>query len=119
MGKVTAGEILRRVEEHVPNSIAREEKLRWLSQAEGMIYREILGDASELPAVGMLTMLTVESPYETLYERYVEAQLFYTLGEIERYNNAAAAWNGAYAAYKDYVNRNAAPEDRRRTLKIC
>ena len=119
MAKITASQVLTRVDGTVPNSFTAAEKMRWLSQAEGMVRREIYGQQGELPPLTETSGLTVEVPYESLYERYVEAQIFYANGELDRYNNAAAAWNGAYLAVKDYVNRNGAPEKGVSALKVC
>ena len=42
MGKMTAGQVLTQVDSLLPNAYTREEKLRWLLQAEGTIIREVL-----------------------------------------------------------------------------
>lgn len=36
------------------------------------------------------TVLLVQPPYDELYRHYVEAQIHYANGEMERYNNACA-----------------------------
>ena len=42
MGKMTAGQVLTQVDSLLPNAYTREEKLRWLLQAEGTLIREVL-----------------------------------------------------------------------------
>ena len=41
MAKVTAKQVLDRVDALAPNGYERGEKLRWLAQAEGFVLREI------------------------------------------------------------------------------
>lgn len=119
MAKITAAQVLSRVDGTVPNHFTPQEKLRWLAQAEGMVRREILGQTGELPRLEENSPLSAQPPYESLYERYVEAQIFYAGSEMDRYNNAAALWNGTYLAYKDYVNRNSRGKTGPGALKVC
>ena len=90
MDRLTAGRMLGRVDALLPNQYSREEKMRWLAEAEGFV-------------------LTAEAPYDQMYRYYVEAQIHYANGETVRYNNAAAQWNNAFLTYKDYCCRTAAP----------
>ena len=119
MAKITAAQVLSRVDSTVPNHFTPQEKLRWLGQAEGLVRREIFGERQELPALQETSPLAAEPPYDSLYERYVEAQIFYAGDEMDRYNNAAALWNVTYLAYKDYVNRNGGGNSSVSALKLC
>ena len=99
MDRLTAGRMLGRVDALLPNQYSREEKMRWLAEAEGFVLREVTEDY----------VLTAEAPYDQMYRYYVEAQIHYANGETVRYNNAAAQWNNAFLTYKDYCCRTAAP----------
>ena len=80
MDRLTAGRMLGRVDALLPNQYSREEKMRWLAEAEGFVLREVQQLAGALPEVT---------------EGYVL--------------NAAAQWNNAFLTYKDYCCRTAAP----------
>lgn len=114
MAKVSVQEMLTRL--HGVEGCSDAEKLRWLSQAEGFIRRECLGDDGEVALLSGSDLLTAEMPYEEMYRHYVEAQAAYTLGEMTRYNNAAAAWNNGLLTYRDYCARRGGGAAR---LKLC
>ena len=109
MGRMTAGQMLGRVDALLPNQYGREEKMQWLAQAEGFVLREAEQVTGALPQVTEEYALTAEAPYDELYRHYVEAQIHYANGEMARYNNAAAQWNNALLAYQDYCCRSALP----------
>ena len=119
MANITAQEVLTMVDTLLPNQYDDEEKLRWLTQAEGYVLREICGKTEALSALTDNTVLTVEAPYDELYRHYVEAQIHYGNGEMSRYNNAAAAWNNAFATYRDYYTRTHMPQGGVPALKLC
>ena len=119
MAMITAARVLQQVDTLLPNQYTMAEKLRWLTQAEGFVRREILGEQEELPALQETTELCIQPPYEELYRHYVEAQIHYGNGEMSRYNNAAAAWNNAFATYRDYYTRTHMPQGGVPALKLC
>ena len=41
MDRLTAGRMLGRVDALLPNQYSREEKMRWLAEAEGFVLREV------------------------------------------------------------------------------
>lgn len=119
MDRMTAGQMLGRVDALLPNQYGREEKMQWLAQAEGFVLREAEQVTGALPQVTEEYVLTAEAPYDELYRHYVEAQIHYCNGEIARYNSAAANWNNGLLTYRDYVCRTTAPERGVRALKLC
>ena len=119
MDRMTAGQMLGRVDALLPNQYGREEKMQWLAQAEGFVLREAEQVTGTLPEVTEEYVLTAEAPYDELYRHYVEAQIHYCNGEIARYNSAAANWNNGLLTYRDYVCRTTAPERGVRALKLC
>ena len=64
MAKVTAKQVLDRVDALAPNGYERGEKLRWLAQAEGFVLREIGHQTGELPDMTETTVLTAPVPYD-------------------------------------------------------
>ena len=93
MGQMTAGQVLAQVDDLLPNSYPGEQKRRWLRQA---------------PA-----------PYDGLYRHYVEAQIHYANGELERYNNAMALWNNGLMTLRDHWCRGHMPRRQARALRLC
>lgn len=119
MGKVTAGEVLSRVDALLPNGYSSGEKLRWLAQAEGFVLREIRCSEGELAQMTEDTVLTAEMPYDELYRYYVEAQIHYANGELNRYNNAVSLWNNGFLTYRDHCCRREMPVGTARALRLC
>ena len=54
MDRLTAGRMLGRVDALLPNQYSREEKVRWLAEAEGFVLREVRQLAGALPEDGGL-----------------------------------------------------------------
>ncbi len=109
MAKVTAKQVLDRVDALASNGYERGEKLRWLAQAEGFVLREIGHQTGELPDMTETTVLTAPVPYDEMYRHYVEAQIHYANGETARYNSAGSLWNNAFLTYRDYCARTETP----------
>ena len=118
MDRMTAGQMLGRVDALLPNQYGREEKMRWLAQAEGFVLREAEQVTGALPEVTEEYALTAEAPYDELYRHYVEAQIHYANGEMGRYNNACAAWNNALLTYRDFWCRSHMPRQGVKALRL-
>ncbi len=85
-------------------------KLKWLSEIEGRVRVELLGErAEDIPTIDVSTPrdmpLSVPAPYDRLYWMYHMAMADYMAGDASRYENAAALFNEAYAAYGRYLLR--------------
>lgn len=119
MAGMTAARVLEQVDTLLPNQYTRAEKLRWLSQAEGFVLREVFCRSDALEPLEEDTALVAEAPYDELYRHYVEAQIHYCNGEMTRYNNAATCWNNGLLTYRDYVCRTGAPREGARALRLC
>ena len=119
MDRLTAGRMLGRVDALLPNQYSREEKMRWLAEAEGFVLREVQQLAGALPEVTEGYVLTAEAPYDQMYRYYVEAQVHYANGETARYNNAVSLWNNGFLTYRDYCCRREMPEGQAKALRLC
>lgn len=108
MAHLTVRQVLSQVDSLLPNQYPEAQKRRWLTQAEGFVVREIVG--GELPEVleDNWEMLA-QAPYDEMYRHYVEAQIHYANGEVERYNNAGAAWNTAFLGFRNFYTRSHLP----------
>lgn len=98
-----------------PNPYPDEVLVRWLGEADGLIWEEFLckmrggGVQPMLPyeatQYGMEQELLVPDPYSGIYSHYLAAQIDYHNGDIDRYNNAMVRYNNALSAYTDHVMR--------------
>ena len=107
----------------IPNAYGMEEKIRWLSELDGKIKREII-DTHEgydlIPFDGYTTetdpdtQLLANPPYDGLYLDYLQMKFDYYNGETKRYENSADAFEAAYSDFQRYFNRTAMPVRRQR-----
>lgn len=110
---MTGSEIIERLDELEFNQYSVEQKLRWLHQLDGQIYREVIERHEGAPSMPPLYItgqeeLLVPEPYgEQMYLNYLLAQLALFNGEVPRYNMQASAYNVQYAAWSaDYTRRH-------------
>ena len=109
---MTVNECLEMVESLSPAAVETEIRLRWLSELEGTIRVELLGEAVQ--AQTLLTaddgdvQLIASHPYDQMYWMYLLAMLFCASGEVARYENAAALFNAAYMGYAKLIKRGEA-----------
>ena len=87
-----------------------EEVVRVHEGGQGAVLPGELIDAAELLA---------PAPYDGLYRHYVEAQIHYANGELERYNNAMALWNNGLMTLRDYWCREHLPRRQVQALRLC
>ena len=117
MDNMTASQVLQQVDTLLPNQYTKELKLHWLHRAEGFAATFIGG---VLPTeMTEDTVLSITAPYSELYRHYVEAQIHYGNGELERYNNAIALWNTLLLSWRDYRARSEGAESAVAALKLC
>ena len=101
-----------------PNQLPVPVKVRWLSQLDGLLFRETLCPGGEAGFSGydadtdISTVLLVEHPYDEIYRWYLEMKTWDTLGEMTKYNNATQKYNAAMVAWADEQNRNRMPQAR-------
>ena len=102
-----------------PNSYTQTEKVRWLSNLDGMIKTEII-DTHEggedivfngyNEETSLDTELIVPAPYVAVYIHYLEAQIDYANGELAKYNNSMQMFNTAYSNFERFYNRTHMPK---------
>lgn len=105
-----------------PYTYGHTDKVKWLSVLDGIIKAEIIDThegAEEVTFDGydedadLSTVLLVPAPYDSIYLRWLEAQIDYANGEYDRYNNSAQAYNDAYNAFARYYNRTHMPKGKK------
>lgn len=100
------------------NTYSQDQKVKWLSRAESMIKRLIV-DTHEggegivfngfTEDTDLHTELIAPEPYDELYVRYLEMQIDYSNGEIDRYNGSAAMFHSAFQDFGRYYHRTHMP----------
>lgn len=101
-----------------PNSYSQAEKIRWLSNVEAMIKKEIIDThegGENITFNGYDTMslakeLIAPAPYDSLYIFWLEAQIDYANGEYAKYNNSITQFNTSYSEYARCYHREHMPK---------
>jgi len=113
---MTIAQAIAAVDALTPNTFDREIKLAWLSRLDQQVQRELIETHQGATpfdgytaATPMDTQLAMESPYDECYIRYLQAQIHYENGEINRYKNAIVLFNSVYSAFADHYNRTHLP----------
>lgn len=101
------------------NTYSQNDKVQWLSRLDSNVKRLVIDThegGEEVRFTGYTaetdpnTVLLVEEPFDEVYLRYLEMQIDYANGEIEKYNNSALLYNEAWLAFQNYYNRTHMPK---------
>lgn len=100
-----------------PNQYEWEDKVRWLSELDGVAYREVLltheleagAFRAYTPDTDPDTELLIESPYDEAYRWYLDMKIAEANGEGDRYNASAGSYNQYYTAWANFINRSFLP----------
>ena len=115
---MTIIEAINRADSLKPNTYTQCDKVKWLSQLDGTIKKEIIdthegaegvvfeGYNDETP---LDTVLLAEAPYDEVYIMWLEAQIDYENQEYKEYNNSKMMFNNSYNAFWRYYNRTHLP----------
>lgn len=119
--RMTIIEAINRIDTIKPNSYTQAEKVRWLSNLDGIIKRKIIdthegGEAIVFEGYTESTPLTTELlvpfPYDDIYLKWLETWINYYNGEYARYNNSVEMYNTAYNEFARYYNRTHMPKSK-------
>ncbi len=119
---MTLAEAIAQVDDLRPNTIPQLTKVLWLSTLDGLVKRNVLdthlGKTAAFPGYGSETppdtVLLVGPPYDTLYRRWLEAQIDLTNGEYDRYNASIRVFSDEYRHFENDYHRNHTPRRRGR-----
>jgi len=101
-----------------PNQYEHEQKVKWLSKLDGMIFREIIQthDGNTIESFEGYedsdpdTELLVPYPYdEDVYNYFLQAQIDKENGEFGKFNQNITMYNNSYKIFQDYYNRTHLP----------
>lgn len=118
---MTIIEAIARVDTVKPNTYTLNEKIKWLSELDGIIKAEIIDThegGEDITFSGYTdttdtdTKLLVPAPYDEVYIRYLEMQIDYANNEYGKYNNSMVMYNSVYSAFEKHYNRDHMPISR-------
>ena len=115
---MTIMEALHRIDTLKPNGYSNPEKIKWLSILDGIIKAEVIDtheDGDDVDFEGyaddeeLTKELLVPAPYDDIYIHWLSAQIDYTNGEYDKYENSNTMYNSSYEAYAKHYNRTHMP----------
>ena len=116
---MTILEAINRIDSLKHNTYTQNDKVAWLSRLDSMVKRLIIDThegSEDITFTGyndstpVNTELLVPAPFDEMYLRWLEAQIDYTNGEYDKYNNSILMYQTAYEGYANYYNRNHMPK---------
>jgi len=111
-------EVIERVKRSKPNTVEDKDQARWLLTLDGCVYEEVTkADAPDRPPVKVFPEdgdkpLLVDSPYDNVYDLYLQAMICFSLGEYNDYNNIVDQFEKTLRDFKAWWRRSHVPETR-------
>lgn len=115
---MTIIEAINKIDTFKPNSYTQLDKIKWLSELDGIIKKEIIDTHEGSSGIifegynentDISTRLLVSEPHEDIYIKWIESKIDYNNAEYGKYNNSSLAFNETYAAFERYYNRHHMP----------
>lgn len=100
-----------------PNNIDEPDKIRAISELDGLIHQDIYSKASDY--IDLFTpyksgdeekTLLIPFPYDDMYINYLSAKVDFLSGEIASYNNNMTLYNTSCDNFAAYYRRNHIPK---------
>lgn len=111
-----------------PNMFSDQQKVAWLSELDGMIWREVIKTHEGYPAgidlVGydqdteMDTVLLAPEPYSDLYKHWLASRMDVSNRDNQEYTKDMVLFNNAWQTLCNYWNRAYMPISLVRQLKL-
>lgn len=109
---MTINKVIATVDALKPNVFTDEDKARWIIEVDGKVNAELVKSstyaAPEHPADGDKTLL-VPAPYDSVYEKFVYAEIALKNLDYNEYNALAVDFNDSFAEYAAYYRRTNQP----------
>lgn len=115
---MTMMEAIAQVDSLRHNTFTQAEKIRWLAQVDGQLFRDLVQTHEQEQAVSMGCydeqtpmdqQLLAPPPYDELYLHYLAAQMDYYHGEYDRYNRSMGMYQAVVSAFTNFYNRTHRP----------
>lgn len=113
-------ELISLIDEMKPNQYTKEQKVRWLSEVEGMVTDDVLnnyeGEQTEFESYDydrdMERELLLPDRFSDVYINYISAKIDFQNMETEQYNNDVAMFEASMEQFKKYYIRTHMPKQR-------
>ena len=109
---MTPNKAIETVDRLKPNSYSEEDKLRWISDLDGLVKRLVIQEDDVTPYAypdDMDKELLIPAPYDDVYTLFLEAKIDYYNREYANYNNSATMFEAQFSEYKkDYIRKHPA-----------
>jgi len=100
-----------------PNQFTSAQKIRWLSELDGMIFTGIISRHEGAPETfsgydtdaDPETALLAVAPHDIIYRHYLTAQIDLANQELIRYNNTSRLFNEAFQEFRAWYTRSHMP----------
>ena len=119
---MTIQEAIDRIDMLKPNKFPDRQKVAWLSDLDGMVFREVfLAHEGMKPGTTfdgydqdtrMDTELLVKEPYVDIYQHYMATQMDLANAESSKYGQDMVLFNNAWTTFGDFWRRGHMPIQR-------
>ena len=110
----TPNKVIETVDRVKPNAYEPEDKLRWISELDGLIRRVVMQaeEAAEYryPDDGDRDLL-VPYPFDDIYSLYMQAKIDFYNKDYNDYNNAVAVFQERFDEFRKAYIRENMPKD--------
>ena len=112
-------EAIQKIDSLKHNTFEQDLKVGWLSQLDSRVKKLIIDTHEGGENVSFTgydsntdvqTELLIGAPFESVYLRWMEAQIDYWNGEIDRYNISITMFDTEFEAYENWYNRTHMPK---------
>lgn len=107
---MTPNKVIENVDRVKVNTYGEEDKLRWISELDGIVHRLVFLELEAEPYKypdDMYTELVIPSPFDNVYALYIEAMIDFHNREYDHYNNAMQMFYSRFDDYrKAYIREN-------------
>ena len=116
---MTIIEAINQIDNLKHNTYTQADKVKWLSRLDSMVMRLVIethegGEYVDFygydDTTDMDTDLLIPEPFDEAYLRWMEAQIDYTNGEYDKYNNSMEMFNTVWKDYQNFYNRTHMPK---------
>lgn len=120
---MTIMEAIHKTDDLKYNTFSQDQKVDWLSRLDSMVKTQIIDTHEGHENVtftgydgdtDLHTKLLVPAPFDEVYLRWMEAQIDYHNGEIDKYNISITMFNTEFETFEAWYRRNHRPITRSR-----
>ena len=125
---MTIQAVIDAIDELKPNMIPARQKIAWLSELDGKVFREVLMTHEGMPAGIEFkgydqderpdTVLLIPDDYAEVYQHYLAAEIDNVQRETNEYTKNMMRFNASWQTFCDYWNRTHMPRQIVRQFRL-